>query len=170
MRALTRSVEETRALAEDLGRAVLRPGDLVVLSGELGSGKTTFAQGVARGLGVTEPVVSPTFMIVREYQGRVPLAHVDVYRLDRLQELHDLGFDELLDDRVTLVEWGDAADPLLPPERLEVRLAVTGEEAREISASPRGDSWLVRAPRLGEVFASFGPGARGVPENTGREA
>lgn len=164
MRALTRSVEETRALAEDLGRAVLRPGDLVVLSGELGSGKTTFAQGVARGLGVTEPVVSPTFMIVREYQGRVPVAHVDVYRLDRLQELHDLGFDELLDDRVTLIEWGDAAGPLLPPERLEVRLAVTGEEAREISASPRGASWLLRAPRLGEVFASFSPGARGVPE------
>jgi tRNA threonylcarbamoyladenosine biosynthesis protein TsaE len=155
MRALTRSVEETRALAESLGQSILRPGDVVVLAGELGSGKTAFAQGVARGLGVTDPVVSPTFMIVREYEGRVPLVHVDVYRLDRLQELHDLGFDELLDDRITLVEWGDVARPLLPAERLEVRLEMTGESEREISASPHGASWQIRARRLGEVFSAF---------------
>ena len=155
MKALTRSVEETRALAETLGE-VLRPGDLVVLSGALGAGKTAFAQGVARGLGITEPVVSPTFTIVRQYEGRVPLAHVDVYRLDRLQELHDLGFDELLDDRVTIVEWGDAAGPLLPAERLEVRMEQTGgDEERAIEVLPHGESWQRRAGRLGEVFAAF---------------
>jgi tRNA threonylcarbamoyladenosine biosynthesis protein TsaE len=156
--ARTHSVEETRALAEDLGRTLLRPGDLVVLAGELGSGKTVFAQGVARGLGVTEPVVSPTFTIVREYEGRVPFAHVDIYRIDRLQELHDLGFDELLDDRVTLVEWGDAAGPLLPNEWLEVHLVPAGEDEREIRLSPHGESWQNRSRRLGEVLAAFVPG------------
>jgi tRNA threonylcarbamoyladenosine biosynthesis protein TsaE len=156
--ARTHSVEETRALAEDLGRALLQPGDLIVLAGELGSGKTVFAQGVARGLGVTERVVSPTFTIVREYEGRVPFAHVDVYRIDRLQELHDLGFDELLDDRVTLVEWGDAAGPLLPSERLEVRLVSAGDEEREISVSVHGESWQIRSRRLDEVLAAFVPG------------
>ena len=157
MKALTHSVDETRALAEDIGRALLRPGDLVVLSGELGSGKTAFAQGVARGLGVTEPVVSPSFTIVREYEGRVPIAHVDVFRLDRLQELHDLGFDELLDDRVTLVEWGDAASPLLPADRLEVRITPAGEGEREIQLSTHGESWQARSRRLGEVLAPFSP-------------
>jgi tRNA threonylcarbamoyladenosine biosynthesis protein TsaE len=156
MMVLTRSVEETRALGERLGETLLRPGDLVVLAGPLGSGKTAFAQGVARGLGVTDPVVSPTFTIVREYQGRVPLAHVDVYRLERLQELHDLGFDEILDDRVTLVEWGDAAGPLLPADRLEVRLEMPAEEGeREISLAAHGESWLGRARHLAELLVPF---------------
>ena len=171
MTARSLSVEETRALAEGLGRALLEPGDLVVLAGELGSGKTVFAQGVARGLGVTDPVVSPTFTIVREYEGRVPFAHVDVYRIDRLQELHDLGFDELLDDRVTLVEWGDAAGPLLPAERLEVRLVPAGEQERDITVSAHGESWQVRSRRLDEVMAAFVPHPRipEVPGGAGRE-
>jgi len=156
MRVLTRSVEETRAVGERLGATLLRPGDLVVLAGSLGSGKTAFAQGVARGLGVTDPVVSPTFTIVREYQGRVPLAHIDVYRLERLQELHDLGFDEILDDRVTLVEWGDAAGPVLPADRLEVRLEMPAdEEERDIRISAHGESWQGRTRRLAELLAPF---------------
>lgn len=155
MQAVTHSVEETRALAEQLGRVVLRAGDLVVLAGDLGTGKTAFAQGVARGLGVTEPVVSPTFTIVREYEGRVPLVHMDVYRLGRLQELHDLGFDEFLDDRVTLIEWGDVIRPILPAERLEVHLAMAGEGQREIRLDPRGDSWAARRRRLGELLAPY---------------
>lgn len=157
MRVTTRSVEETRALGERLGETLLRPGDLVVLAGPLGSGKTAFAQGVGRGLGVTDPVVSPTFTIVREYHGRVPLAHVDVYRLERLQELHDLGFDEILDDRVTLVEWGDAAGPVLPADRLEVRLEMPAdkEEEREIRLTAHGESWQGRVRHLGELLVSF---------------
>jgi tRNA threonylcarbamoyladenosine biosynthesis protein TsaE len=153
---LTRSVEETREVGARLGEALLRAGDLVVLAGPLGSGKTAFAQGVARGLGVTDPVVSPTFTIVREYHGRLPLAHVDVYRLERLQELHDLGFDEMLDDRVTLVEWGDAAGPVLPADRLEVHLEVAGgEEERAISIAAHGESWQARARRLEGLLTAF---------------
>jgi tRNA threonylcarbamoyladenosine biosynthesis protein TsaE len=157
MRILTRSVDETRQVGARLAEALLRPGDLVVLAGPLGSGKTAFAQGVARGLGVTDPVVSPTFTIVREYSGRLPLAHVDLYRLERLQELHDLGFDEILDDRVTLVEWGDAAGPLLPADRLEIRLDMPShdEHEREIRAAVHGESWQSRARRLEELMASF---------------
>jgi tRNA threonylcarbamoyladenosine biosynthesis protein TsaE len=108
---------------------------------------------VARGLDVPEPVVSPTFMIMREYEGRHPLAHIDVYRLDRFQELHDLGFDEMLEDRVTLVEWGDVAEPLLPADRLEVRLVATGDEEREITVAGHGETWAARSRGLAEIFA-----------------
>ena len=102
------------AVAAD-ARPLLEAGDVISLVGDLGAGKTAFAQGVARGLGVEGPVTSPTFTIVQEYQGRLPVAHVDVYRLDTVQDLYDLGFDELVDDgRVTIVEWGDLVAPALP--------------------------------------------------------
>ena len=90
---------------------MLRAGDVVVLDGELGTGKTVFTKGLAVALGITEPVVSPTFTVVREYDAPLPLVHVDVYRLDHLQELHDLGFDDLVgSDAVTVVEWGDRVE------------------------------------------------------------
>lgn len=118
----TASAAETRAVGAAIA-SCLTPGDVVVLAGDLGSGKTTLAQGIAAGLGVTEPVVSPTFAIVREYEGDVPVAHVDVYRLDHMQELHDLGFEEIVDgSRVVLVEWGELVAPLLPPDRVVVHL------------------------------------------------
>jgi tRNA threonylcarbamoyladenosine biosynthesis protein TsaE len=152
--ALTRSAAETLAVAEAVG-ALLRPGDVVVLAGDLGTGKTTFARGVARSLGVTGPVVSPTFTIVREYEGRVRLLHVDVYRLERIQDLHDVGFEEMVgDDAVTLVEWGDVVAALLPRERLEVRLAAgAGDDDRVVTLVPQGPSWLVRADALATVGA-----------------
>ena len=94
-----------------------------MLIGDLGAGKTTFAQGIARGLGVAGPVTSPTFTLVQQYAGRLPVAHVDVYRLDRIQELHDLGFEELVDGPgVTVIEWGDRVRQLLPPDRVVVRI------------------------------------------------
>ena len=101
-----------------------------------------FAKGIAVGLGITEPVVSPTFAIVREYEGRVPVAHVDVYRLDRVQELHDLGLEEIFDgSRVVLVEWGDLVGPLLPGDRVVVRLragADDDDDARTIEVTAEG--------------------------------
>src|SRR3954451_23109004 len=102
LRATTHDAAETHALGQRIG-ALLRAGDVVVLDGELGTGKTVLAKGIAVALGIDEPVVSPTFKVVREYDGPTPLVHVDVSRLDRLQELHDLGFDDLVGgDAVTL--------------------------------------------------------------------
>ena len=142
------SADETFALGTRVA-SVLRVGDVVVLSGELGAGKTVFAKGIAAGLGVTEPVVSPTFTVVREYDAPTPLVHVDVYRLDRLQELHDLGFEEMLDARVVLVEWGDMIGPVLPGERLEVRLAMTDDpDERTIEFVASGPAWASRIDAL----------------------
>jgi tRNA threonylcarbamoyladenosine biosynthesis protein TsaE len=102
----TSSPEETEAAGEELGRR-LRQGDLVLLRGGLGAGKTAFVRGVARGSGSDSPVASPTFQLVRIYPGRLQLAHVDLYRLEKGDELHDLGLDELLDAGAVVVEWGD---------------------------------------------------------------
>ena len=148
-RAVTRSTDETLELARAVGE-LLRPGDVVSLVGELGAGKTVFARGVARALGVTELVVSPTFTIVREYEGRVPLVHVDVYRIDAVQELHDLGFEEVVrDDAVTIVEWGDMIDGLLPGDRLDVRLTTgAADDERVVEIEGHGRSWSARAAEL----------------------
>jgi len=152
MKVVSRSVEETRALGEELGRDVLRVGDVVVLSGELGTGKTALAQGVGRGLGVQGPVVSPTFTLIREYEGRLRLCHVDIYRLERVSELIDLGLEERLEDCVTLVEWGEVAGSALPTDRLEIRLtAGAGPDERIIELVPQGESWRLRSRRLAEI-------------------
>ena len=100
------SPSETEAAGERFGKR-MRVGDLVLLIGELGAGKTTFVRGVARGTGSTAPVASPTFQLVRVYPGRVQLAHVDLYRIEKMSELADLGLDELLDHGAVVVEWGD---------------------------------------------------------------
>ena len=113
------------------------------------------AKGIGRGLGVTEPVVSPTFTIVREYEGDLPLQHLDVYRLDHLQEAIDLGLDELLDgDAVTVIEWGEAVGALLPADRLEVLFTVpppeeADDDTRVIELRPAGPSWEARRDRAG---------------------
>ena len=152
MKVVTRSVDETRALGEELGREVLQAGDVVVLTGELGTGKTALAQGVGRGLGVDGPVVSPTFTLVREYEGRVRLCHVDFYRLERMQEIHELGIEEQLEESVTLIEWGEVAATALPTGRLDVRItAGAGPDERIIELVPLGESWRRRSPRLAEI-------------------
>ncbi len=102
----TSAAEETESAGEELGRR-LRRGDLVLLKGELGAGKTTFVRGVARGTGSAAPVASPTFQLVRIYPGRVQLAHVDLYRLEKADEVRDIGLDELLDAGAVVVEWGE---------------------------------------------------------------
>jgi tRNA threonylcarbamoyladenosine biosynthesis protein TsaE len=152
--ATTKSADDTRELAAQLA-TLARPSDVVLLSGDLGSGKTTFAQGFGRGLGVAEPIVSPTFTLVRSYAGRLPLVHCDVYRLDHLQEVIDLDLPELLDEGgVALVEWGDVIASTLAPDFLEVRLEFgEGDDERHFALRAVGPSW---AARLAPARAALG--------------
>ena len=103
---VTNSAAETETVGEHLGKR-LRIGDVVLLTGALGAGKTTFVRGVARGSGSTAPIASPTFQLVRVYPGRVQLAHVDLYRVEKLSELADLGLEELAEQGAVVIEWGD---------------------------------------------------------------
>ena len=156
IRMATKSVDDTRPLAAEIA-ALAAPGDLVVLAGDLGTGKTAFAQGFARGLGIDEPVTSPAFILVRTYDARLPLVHLDVYRLDNMQELVDLGIAELLDEgAVTLVEWGDAVTPGLPADFLEVRLeATSAPDERLLTIRSVGPTWPPRADRLRRAVARW---------------
>jgi tRNA threonylcarbamoyladenosine biosynthesis protein TsaE len=146
------TTEETKALAQAIA-GLLSGGDVVVLTGDLGAGKTTFVQGAALALGVTDPVASPTFTLVRQYRGARPIYHVDVYRLNRIQEVIDLGVEELFDpDGVTFVEWGDVIEGLLPQSYLEVEMWVRPEdEGRLLILSATGRAWALRWERLEDV-------------------
>lgn len=154
--ARTRSVDETRALAGSLA-VVARPGDLILLAGELGAGKTAFVQGFGEALGVTEPITSPTFALAQRYEGKLLVHHLDVYRLDRLHEVLDLGVAELLDEGgVVLVEWGNAVLPALPSGHLEVHLTY-GEASDDRSVTLRtvGESWCARQRVLAEAVSPW---------------
>lgn len=152
--ATTKSSEDTRDLGAALA-AVVRASDLVLVSGELGAGKTTLAQGFGRGLGVHEPIVSPTFTLVRPYAGRLPFVHCDVYRLEDLDEAADLDLAEALDaGAVALVEWGEVIAPVLPPDFLDVRMEFgDGDDDRRIRLHPVGTSW---SARMGALRAGLG--------------
>src|SRR5688500_8410247 len=149
----TETAERTRELGEALA-SLLQPRDTLVLTGDLGAGKTTLVQGIGRGLGVEDHVASPTFTLVKEYAGSLDVAHVDVYRLERVQDVVDLGLDELGGpDRVLLVEWGDAVQELLPEDRLRVELTTgTDDDARRIVLTPHGRSWALRWERLEQLL------------------
>jgi tRNA threonylcarbamoyladenosine biosynthesis protein TsaE len=137
--AHTRSADETRALAAVVAE-LARPGDVILLAGDLGAGKTAFAQGFGAGLGVTEAITSPTFTLLNQYEGRLGLHHLDVYRLEQLAEVLDIGLPELLDEGgVTLIEWGDAITPALPADYLEVRFRFTTRHRPVTDAGPDGD-------------------------------
>lgn len=158
----TETAERTREIGQALA-SVLVPRDTVVLTGDLGAGKTTLVQGVGRGLGVEDHVASPTFTLVHEYAGRLDIAHVDVYRLERVQDVLDLAFDELGGpERVLLIEWGDAVSDLLPEDRLRVELTTdpTDAETRRIVMTPQGSSWALRWERLEQVLDPFRRPAR----------
>jgi tRNA threonylcarbamoyladenosine biosynthesis protein TsaE len=157
VQARTRSVDATR----DLGAAVAglaRAGDVVVLAGDLGAGKTAFVQGFGRALGVTERITSPTFTLVHVYEGaRLPVHHLDVYRLDQLNEALDLGLAEMLDEGgVVLIEWGEAILPVLPHDLLEVRLTYgDGDDDRGVQLRAVGPGWSARARALADAAAPW---------------
>lgn len=181
--ATTTNVAETRAVAGAVASLCV-PGDVLLLAGDLGAGKTAFAQGFGRALGVTEPITSPTFTLVRQYPvhpvvtatgvdptptatGIEPvrtLLHADVYRLDHLQEIADLGLGELVEDSaVALVEWGDMAEPILGEGSLAVRLEVVEHlgdcDRRSITIASSGDGWLDRWGRLVAATAPWSAAA-----------
>jgi tRNA threonylcarbamoyladenosine biosynthesis protein TsaE len=153
---VTTEARATQALGEALA-PIFRAGDVVSLTGDLGAGKTTMVQGIARALGVTDPVVSPTFTLVREYRGIMPIYHMDVYRLDRIQDVIDLGFDEMMDERaLVLIEWGDAIQGLLPERHLQIKLSIPGDDdRRRVAISSPGASWAARWDQVAAAAMPF---------------
>lgn len=156
LRARTSDVQGTRELAGAIA-ALATAGDVILLSGELGAGKTAFAQGFGNGLGITEPIVSPTFTLARQYQGKLALHHLDVYRLERFAELEDIGVSELLDGNgVVLIEWGDAVAPALPNDYLEITLTYgEGDDDRDIELRCVGSRWSARERVLREQLHAW---------------
>src|SRR5918912_720395 len=146
-RTMTLPVLELQAASEADTRAVgaalaglLGPGDVVGLTGDLGAGKTRLVQGAIAALGVEDPVLSPTFMLVREYDGDPPVHHVDAYRLSGPLELEDLGLEDVLSpDAVVFVEWADRVAAALPPSWLELVLHITDDDHPQIEVTPHGD-------------------------------
>ncbi len=163
--ARTTSAEETKALAAALAE-LARPGDLLLLAGDLGAGKTAFTQGYGAALGVDDLITSPTFTLVNSYEGRLELNHLDVYRLEALAEVLDLGVPEMLDEGgVTLIEWGDTVIPVLPADFLEVRLRLgEGDDDRVIEIQPVGPRWSARLRAISTALAPWIGDAPEMPE------
>jgi tRNA threonylcarbamoyladenosine biosynthesis protein TsaE len=146
------SLDATRHLGRKLGE-LLFPGAVVALVGPLGAGKTQLARAIAEGLGVPDSrvVTSPTFVLIQEYAGRLPIYHFDVYRLSGAGPFADLGVEEYLEgDGVCLIEWADRVESCLPEEYLHIRLTVAGETVREAAIEAKG-------PRYQEVLAKIEP-------------
>ncbi len=150
----------TKAVGAAIAKTLL-PGDVLLLDGDLGAGKTTFTQGLARAMGVRDPVTSPTFTLVRSYPTSfgVELLHVDVYRLDGLADIVSLGLPEMLENgAVAAIEWGGRAAPALGPDHLDLRLTLTETEGeRLVVLSPSGSRWQARWPDLMTAVEGLGP-------------
>jgi len=135
---ISRKSAETEYIGQRMAK-FLQPGDFISLNGELGAGKTVLSQGIAKGLGIEEPITSPTFTIIQEYHtGRLPFYHMDVYRLNSIKEMDDLGYEEYFyGEGITVVEWGNRIDEILPEEYLEIEIR-QGNEGRELCFFPKG--------------------------------
>ena len=158
----TFSVEETRSLASLLSK-VFQAGDVVVLSGDLGAGKTAFTQGLGLGLGVEHPVTSPTFTLANKYEGELTLNHLDVYRLEHFQEVEELGLSELIDSNsLTVIEWGNVISSVLTEGYLEISLSL-GESLDERTIEFRliGQQWVGRESELVSLVSLFSKESRG---------
>jgi tRNA threonylcarbamoyladenosine biosynthesis protein TsaE len=156
IRVTSRSVSDTHALATVV-EPLLRRGDVILLGGDLGAGKTAFTQGLARAMGITEAVTSPTFTLMRSYDaprgGR--LLHADLYRLDHLQEVVDLGLTELIEEAtVAVIEWGEMAVSALTPDYLDIRIGFgADDDERVFDLTPVGAPWAARGRALQEAVS-----------------
>jgi tRNA threonylcarbamoyladenosine biosynthesis protein TsaE len=140
----TYSVDETRELGETIGASVAA-GTILALYGDLGSGKTSFVQGLARGLGVPDDyyITSPSYTLINEYPGRFHLFHVDLYRIKNSVDIEDIGLYEILDDDgVVAIEWADRMGKDLPPNHVRVQFEIIDDKARKISIIPTGDKTI----------------------------
>ncbi|SHH58923.1 tRNA threonylcarbamoyladenosine biosynthesis protein TsaE [Caloranaerobacter azorensis DSM 13643] len=138
----TNSPEETYSFGYRLGK-LLKSGDILCLNGDLGAGKTTLTQSIARGLGVEDYVTSPTFTLINEYEGRYPVYHFDVYRIDDIDEMYNLGFEEYIySEGVTIIEWASIIEDILPLERLDITIKRGKEiDDREIIIEAKGNRY-----------------------------
>jgi len=133
MNFITNTVEETIELGKKIGRS-LKPGDIVCIDGDLGSGKTHLTKGIALGLGIDEHITSPTFNIVNEYEGRIKLYHFDVYRVNDPDEIAAIGFDEyIFSDAASVIEWSDYIKELIPDDHIQINIANESETRRNIN-------------------------------------
>lgn len=134
---VSRSEKETEEIGKTIGMK-LKNGDVVALYGELGSGKTVLVRGIARGVGCEELVKSPSFVFVHEYKGRIPVYHIDLYRVNELKDVMSLGIGEFFGSGVCVVEWAEKAEGLLPADCISVELKIIGEYTREIVEYSKG--------------------------------
>lgn len=141
MKIYIENVEKTLLLGEILGK-ILKSKDIICLDGDLGAGKTHFSKGLALGLEIEEDITSPTFTIVQEYEGRLPFYHFDVYRIERSEEMYNIGFDDYLSkDGVIIIEWSKIIEDVLPQERMDIEIAYTLEGGRNFEFKAHGDRY-----------------------------
>ncbi|OGW43477.1 MAG: tRNA (adenosine(37)-N6)-threonylcarbamoyltransferase complex ATPase subunit type 1 TsaE [Nitrospirae bacterium RBG_16_43_11] len=151
----TTSVKETIAIGKKLGK-LMSPGDVIYLTGELGAGKTCFVKGIAEGLGIRgKDITSPTFIIINEYKGKIPLYHIDLYRIGVIEDLRDIGMDEIVYGKgVTAIEWAERIKDVLPDERLDITLKWVDDKTRSIEIRAFGHHHKEILDKLGEGKSS----------------
>jgi tRNA threonylcarbamoyladenosine biosynthesis protein TsaE len=138
LKVITKNTEETYKLGIDISR-MLKVGDVINLNGDLGAGKTYFTKGIAKGLGIDDYITSPTFTIVNEYEGRIPLYHFDVYRINDIREMYETGFDEYIYGHgISVIEWGDIISDIIPDYAIKINIRRLDENTREIEIDDKG--------------------------------
>jgi tRNA threonylcarbamoyladenosine biosynthesis protein TsaE len=152
---ISQSPEDTRKIGAIIGE-LAQPGDILLLEGKLGAGKTCLTQGIAIGLGIDDYVLSPTFVIMRELYGRLPLYHIDLYRLDDIEESMDLGLDDYFyDDGLSVVEWAEKAISIMPRRHLLIRIDYINDTERRLLLEPSGERYLELAQKIIKGYTSI---------------
>ena len=145
---ISHNPSETHRFGENIGRLAM-PGDIFLLVGKLGAGKTCLAQGIARGLGIEEYIPSPSYVLIREFYGRLPLYHIDLYRLDLPQEIADLGLDDYLYGRgICVIEWAEKGSSLMPPEHMLIRIDYLDDTERSFQLEAYGRHYMEMLDKL----------------------
>jgi tRNA threonylcarbamoyladenosine biosynthesis protein TsaE len=139
---ISNSKKDTLWFGNKIGE-LLVPGQIILLAGELGAGKTVITQGISRGLGIEDEVTSPTFKLINEYEGELPLFHMDLYRLETEEDLYNIGFEEYLErEGIVVIEWPDLAYNLLPPDFVYIKINIISDEVREILVESEGEKGI----------------------------